>query len=51
MEQKDTHPSLSRSGGLCREASECDESEFADPGVGPLTNDNDKGEGDFTGGF
>jgi hypothetical protein len=46
---------LSCSGGLCREASECDESEFADPGVGPLTDDNDKdeseGEGDFTGGF
>lgn len=44
---------LSRSGGLCGEASECDESEFADPGVGPLTDDNDKDEGedDFTGGF
>ena len=44
---------LSRSAGLCREASECDESEFADPGVGPLTDDNDKDEGedDFTGGF
>lgn len=44
---------LSRSGGLCREVSECDESEFADPGVGSLTDDNDKDEGedDFTGGF
>jgi hypothetical protein len=44
---------LSRSDGLCREASECDESEFADPVVGPLTDDNDKDEGedDFTGGF
>lgn len=44
---------VSRSGGLCGEASECDEGEFADPGVGPLTDDNDKddGEDDFTGGF
>ncbi len=43
---------LSRAGGLCREASECDVSEFADPGVGPLTGDNgkDEGEDDFTGG-
>jgi hypothetical protein len=53
MEQNETHSLLSRSGGVCREASECDESEFADPGVGSLTDDNDKDEGedDFTGGF
>lgn len=43
---------LSRSGGLCRGASESDESEIADPG-GSLTDDNDKDEGggDFTSGF
>jgi hypothetical protein len=41
------------SGGLSREASESDESEFADPGVGPLTDDKDKGEDgdDFTSRF
>ena len=49
----ETHSLLSRSGGLWREVSECEESEFADPSVGPLTdeNDKDKGEGDFTGRF
>ncbi len=44
---------LSRSGGPCCETSEGNESELADPGVGALTDDDDKddGEGDFTGRF
>ena len=53
MEQTETHSMLSRSGGLCREPPECDGSQVADSGVGPLTYDSDNGEGkgDFTGGF
>jgi hypothetical protein len=51
LKQGKTHSLLSCSGGSCRGVPEGKESEFADPGIGPPIDEDDKGErdSDFTG--